>query len=70
MWQNVSQFRLLHCFLMVSFMLITLDKNTALMMICPPQRIISLPPSTGADELDRLGDICWDSPLQRQSFPL
>lgn len=65
MWQDVSQFRWVHCYRMVSFMLITLDKNTTLMMVYPPQRIISLPPSTGADQLDRLGDICRDSPLQR-----
>lgn len=55
---------------MVSFLLIALDKTTTLVMIWPPQRVTSLPPSTGAGELDRLGNICSDSPLQRQSFPL
>lgn len=70
LWQNVSQFRWVRCFLMVSFLLIALDKTTTLVMIWPPQRVTSLPSSTGAGELDRLGNICSDSPLQRQSFPL
>ena len=61
---RMSQFRLLSCFLMVSFMLVTWTINTMLMIICP-QRITSSPPDIGADELDCLGSICLDSPLQR-----
>lgn len=44
----------LNCFLMISVRLITLDKNTASMMLCP-QCITSTTPSIGGDKLDLLG---------------
>lgn len=44
----------LNCFLMISVRLITLDKNTASMMLCP-QCVTSATPSIGGDKLDLLG---------------
>ena len=67
--QNGHQFGLLNCFLLITFRLITLDKNTTLMMFWPPQCIKSVTLSIGG-KLDHLRQYLSEFSIVKTPFAL